>query len=805
MNHQMNADNYIGKLALILEAFPRLDREGILDRFAREVASIEGVLDFGLACRAGTTGEGARDFHLTLWSASADTDALLAEVEETLPLDLAAEDAEPDGETFRILPRILPRPGASAAVSPRATDYSCIPLVIQDPRTGRTPIGALCFWLDTPVTEYAPKHQAPFAYLAGLVRATLVVLDNRILSEERRVSLERKESIHEANRAFQERCRTVRDLLHEAATRCAALVRADRVEILAYSKRFRHFNLEFAAAPGDPAGRLAGPERIFLEDGDLYRGARDSGLSVRLEPPDSSFATLPAAPEPVLDLSHPYGRSALFPITTGEALAAVCVVSFADGMRRLDEAEKRALELLLDQVGHSLRHLRQIAADNRALRQQEALLKLNGELLRSLFGDEPLDGLLSRLATQAFTLGLDQDPAAGNLRSFEAGILEESDGVYRCTGEGSPAGRACDASMRIPAAALDAALDRRDDAPLLSADDPDASRLARPEGGHFLAFPVALVRYVRADGTKRLFFASGAAPESPLFRTVASLARNAVEGARLRLAADDKKRLDAQLELARAVQARLIPDGSPARLPVEVDGFWLPTRAVGGDYYDILPFADGSACLLIADVSGKGPAAALVMVMMRTLARSHAARFSDPGDLLAFLNDAMAGELDVYSFITAACLRIGADGACRVANGGHNPTLLFRASTGAVEQFPSDQPPLGIARGQKFDIRTFEIKPDDRILLYTDGATEAKDERGEFFGEERLRASFAASARGGVPATLAGLKEDIFLRHCRTAPEAAALHDDATLVVAGLRAAAHAGRDPSAGTEGEDR
>lgn len=775
-----------GQLTLLLNQLVALPPDALLERFAVEVARFPDVHDFALARRAGTAGRRAQEFVVTAWTGHSPARNIRRLVDLHLSEDFSADDAlhaelinPPAGHLFDA---IHPHPrDPSALTSP---DDSNIPVILMR-RDRKILIGALVFACGMPLPEFMASRHEEFAFLTSLTHITLLLLENHLLDEERRGSLARKEAIHAANRAFQNDCRTVRDLVHEATARAAALVAADRVAFYAHSRRTRQFIREHTATPGGRDAAPDGPERVFLEEGDLYRGALASGAAVELAAADSDFAGL-AAGEP----ARPDASPALIPVATGGTLAGAFAVSFHDPARRLDPGERSALRLLADQAAHALNHLRQVAADARRIQQHEALLTLNGELLRSLFRDVPLDALLARLADQTLTLGLHADPETAPARPLKAGLLEERDGSYRPVPSDSPGGRSLPESLALPAAPLEAALARRDEAPFLAADDPDAAALAAAPGAPGLPFPVAFARHTAADGAKRLFVVAGGDATDPLFHTVTALARNAVEGARLRREAAEKERIEGQLELARAVQERLLPGRSPDTLPLEAAGFWLPTRMVGGDYYDVLALADGGAALLIADVSGKGPAAALVMVMMRTLARTHAARFVCPGEFLAYLNEELAGELDLYTFITACCVRVDAAGNAAFAGAGHNPAFVFRAATGAVEPLASPQPPLGIARGERYEVAEFTLGPRDRLLCYTDGVTEAEDERGAFYGEERLRETFSAAATAADAAgTLDAIKADLFERHCRTTPDAARLRDDATLVVAALRPA----------------
>jgi serine phosphatase RsbU (regulator of sigma subunit) len=209
-----------------------------------------------------------------------------------------------------------------------------------------------------------------------------------------------------------------------------------------------------------------------------------------------------------------------------------------------------------------------------------------------------------------------------------------------------------------------------------------------------------------------------------------------------------------------------------------------PAREVGGDYYDFFELGPRQLGVLIADVSGKGTSAALYMAELKglMLALSHTER--SPKALLKTVNHLLADHLDNRSFITAAYAVIDLDRmTITCARAGHTP-LIF-VSGGRCEVLVPDGMVLGLrlpGAGERFDTlleeHTRPLLPGDLIALYTDGITEAMDERGELFGDEALCAILAGSG----DADPAMIRERI-VREVLAFVGTADPHDDMTMVL----------------------
>ena len=204
-----------------------------------------------------------------------------------------------------------------------------------------------------------------------------------------------------------------------------------------------------------------------------------------------------------------------------------------------------------------------------------------------------------------------------------------------------------------------------------------------------------------------------------------------------------------ELEIAKHIQLSLLP-GAPLRTArAELSGVCVPATHVGGDYFDY--FKSGDAIdLVVADVSGHSVGAALIMTEVRSALRTEARKMADassrPGEILRDLNELLHEDLTrAELFITMFYMKFLPERRkLYYANAGHNCPLLLRA--GRDESVPLDTEGLviGVERAVEFEEKCIELRGGDCILLYTDGVTEARSPQGDFFGIERLKASFRA-------------------------------------------------------------
>ena len=219
---------------------------------------------------------------------------------------------------------------------------------------------------------------------------------------------------------------------------------------------------------------------------------------------------------------------------------------------------------------------------------------------------------------------------------------------------------------------------------------------------------------------------------------VATLRRHVESGQQARQSRRLNVERTRELDDARAIQERLIPQSIAQTAGHSIAARWEPARTVGGDYYDVLSFDEDVVALCIADVSGKGMPAALLMSNFQAAVRAHASRTLEPADLCVTLNEIVGINTDGSRFITFFYGVLEATtGKFTYANAGHNAPILVRAD-GRVARLERGGLVLGPLADAAFEQGVTSIKPGDRVVMFTDGVTEARSPGGEEFGDERL-------------------------------------------------------------------
>ena len=248
-------------------------------------------------------------------------------------------------------------------------------------------------------------------------------------------------------------------------------------------------------------------------------------------------------------------------------------------------------------------------------------------------------------------------------------------------------------------------------------------------------------------------------------RLLANQAALSVEQARLHRVESQGQRMERELQQARRIQMSLLPGAYPQLPGYDFAAAYESAREIGGDLYDFIewPADPARVGLLIADVSGKGTAAALFMAHSRAMIRGAAQTQPGPGATLAAANVQIARDNHAMLFVSAFYAVLEAtDGRLTFANAGHNLPLIRRAD-GRVEEVMSRGMVLGIMDDMTYDEATAALAADDILLLYTDGITEAMNADGELFGKARLTAAVAqatpATARDLIDAILAAVRD----------------------------------------------
>jgi phosphoserine phosphatase RsbU/P len=267
-----------------------------------------------------------------------------------------------------------------------------------------------------------------------------------------------------------------------------------------------------------------------------------------------------------------------------------------------------------------------------------------------------------------------------------------------------------------------------------------------------------------------------------VFKTIAEQSAFALYNEVIYLEAGEKKRLDHDLEIAREIQAILLPSRPPSVIGYELSGINVPARQVSGDYYDYIRVDDRRVGVAIADVSGKGVPASLIMAMCRSVIRSEAVGKTSAAEVLRRVNQQLYPDIKEDMFISMAYLIIdSASSNVTLARAGHDAPLFYRAVNQSVDKLTPKGMALGIDSGEVFNRViadfSFELAVDDCLLLYTDGATEALDEEGMEFGLPRLMRALQSSAAKGATGIVKRLTEEV-KNFAGNFPQ----HDDITLI-----------------------
>jgi sigma-B regulation protein RsbU (phosphoserine phosphatase) len=259
---------------------------------------------------------------------------------------------------------------------------------------------------------------------------------------------------------------------------------------------------------------------------------------------------------------------------------------------------------------------------------------------------------------------------------------------------------------------------------------------------------------------------------------VAHQAATAVVNNHLYHEAAERNRLERELDVARGIQASLIPAGNPDIPGCSVASYWLAARQVSGDFYDFIPLRDGSWGIVVADVADKGIPAALFMALCRTILRTVAISRDDPAETLIRANEIINQDTQSDLFVTVfyAIWEPEKQRIC-YANAGHNPPLLLRRD-GSAQMLSAHGMALGVVPEVRMKSHVIKFLPGDTLLLYTDGVTEAMNEDFDEFGIGRLQQ--AALKNQQRPAKLIARSITKAIRnHAGDTPQ----FDDITLVV----------------------
>lgn len=270
-----------------------------------------------------------------------------------------------------------------------------------------------------------------------------------------------------------------------------------------------------------------------------------------------------------------------------------------------------------------------------------------------------------------------------------------------------------------------------------------------------------------------------------LMEAIAAQVAAAIVNAGLRRDVQEAERLERQVKRAADVQRRMIPARAPAHPHYAFGCVYEPSTDLGGDFYDFLNLAHGEIGIVIADVVGKGVPASLMMASARSALRAHAERTVDPSDVMKQVNRRLYEDTLESEFVTAFYGILCADGrSIRYCNAGHEPLLLLR--DGAIHALDAGGLVLGLDPTAKYDWADQPLRPNDLLILVTDGILEAMNYDEEAYGRERLHASIKLHGHM-APDMPVNLIAKQLLWDVRRFAGLATMSDDITLVATRVR------------------
>jgi sigma-B regulation protein RsbU (phosphoserine phosphatase) len=235
--------------------------------------------------------------------------------------------------------------------------------------------------------------------------------------------------------------------------------------------------------------------------------------------------------------------------------------------------------------------------------------------------------------------------------------------------------------------------------------------------------------------------------------------------------------LESELQVAREVQAGLMPSEMPDIPGFSIASAWHPAREVSGDFYDVFPLNEGRWGIMIGDVADKGTAAGLYMAMVHSLILSGALRDPNPAAVLKEVNQTIIRQSSsmIYVSIFLAVLDPKKQ-TLQYANAGHNPPIAWRSS-GTLEELGGTGSVVGLYKELEWDEVTITLGDGDTLVLYTDGVSEARRRHDEYYGDDRLSAALTGAPREASE-LLAHLEADL-----NDFTEGALQEDDVTFLV----------------------
>jgi sigma-B regulation protein RsbU (phosphoserine phosphatase) len=261
-----------------------------------------------------------------------------------------------------------------------------------------------------------------------------------------------------------------------------------------------------------------------------------------------------------------------------------------------------------------------------------------------------------------------------------------------------------------------------------------------------------------------------ASTDVELLETLCDQASVAIENARLYIETLEKQKMEKELEVAREIQRRLIPRAFPEIPGLKTHGVNIPSQHVGGDYYDVIPLGTSKVAVVIADVSGKGVPAALLMASLQSSLRAQADPGRQPHEVISILNQTIYEHTSGETFVTIFYGVIDFEReTITYCSAGQTPPFILRKDS-TVERLDKTDIVLGIESKADFKDTTLPARVGDLIFLYTDGITDELDDQDDPYGEDRL----LRRLKGAYDLDLKSMVDSVYdavMRHTKGKPQ----------------------------------
>src|SRR5215471_743220 len=227
-------------------------------------------------------------------------------------------------------------------------------------------------------------------------------------------------------------------------------------------------------------------------------------------------------------------------------------------------------------------------------------------------------------------------------------------------------------------------------------------------------------------------------------------AGNVLERVEMIKSIEQRKKLEQELTLAEETQRSLLPQALPQVPNLNIHAFSKPTRYVGGDFYDFVELENGELFGVLADVSGKGISASLLSSMLLGCLQMQMRAGVPLHEAVNRLNRFLCEKSSASRFVTMFVFTLNSEGFGKYISAGHNPTYIFRAATGEIEELHSNNIIVGAFAFATYEPANLKLNPGDVLLAYSDGLTEAENPHGEMLGEEGVKAVIRSEATAGA-------------------------------------------------------